>query len=137
MNTSVIYNVNFKTCCLQGRIMIHFSRSWHITQSLSSRSRSTCSRRISSTSSWSEFFLDLDLQWNKVVQNEGNKKSEYLQNYDKQLDMEKHPFILIITIYFINDCGLPLRTRNFFKSQWFKMPDLVRQSESLWSVAVL
>ena len=37
--------------------------------------------------------------------------------------MEKHSFILIITIYFIHyDCGLPLRTRIISKSQWFKMP---------------
>ena len=42
------------------------------------------------------------------------------------------------SIYFIHyDCGLPLRTRNFSLSQCFKMPDLVRQSGSLWSVAVL
>ena len=42
------------------------------------------------------------------------------------------------SIYFIHyDYGLPLRTCNFLKSQWFKMPDLVRQSESMWSVAVL
>ena len=46
------------------------------------------------------------------------KTQMYLQNYDIGLDMEKHPFILIITIYFIHyDCGLPLRTRIFFKSQ--------------------
>ena len=33
---------------------------------------------------------------------------------DLRMDMEKHPFILIITIYFIHyDCGLALRTRNF------------------------
>ena len=26
----------------------------------------------------------------------------YLQNYDEKLDMGKHPFILVITIYFIH-----------------------------------
>ena len=38
------------------------------------------------------------LQWSKVVQyaadsNKGNQKLEHIQNYDKRLDMEKHPFI--------------------------------------------
>ena len=47
------------------------------------------------------------LQWSKVVQyaadsNEGNQKLKHIQNYDKRLDMEKHPFILIITIQFIS-----------------------------------
>ena len=59
---------------------------------------------------------------------------------DLQLDMEKHSFISFITIYLIHydfDFGLSLRTCNFFKSQGFKMPNLVRQSESLWSIAVL
>ena len=42
------------------------------------------------------------------------------------------------SIYFIHyDCGLPLGTHNFLKSQWFKMHNLVWQSESLWSDAVL
>ena len=27
---------------------------------------------------------------------------KYLQNFDKRLDMGKHPFILVITIYFIH-----------------------------------
>ena len=74
-----------------------------------------------------------------ISRRETENPNTYLQNYVKRLDsMGKHPFILIITIYFIHyDCGLPLRTRIFFKSQWFKMPDLVRQSESLWSTAVL
>merc|ERR1719483_1030938 len=50
--------------------------------------------------------------------NEGNQKSKYLQKYVKRLDMGKHSFILVITIYYIHyDCGLPLRTRIFFKSQ--------------------
>ena len=48
-----------------------------------------------------------DLQWSKVVQyaadsNQGNQKLQHIQNYDKRLDMEKHPFILIITIQFIS-----------------------------------
>ena len=34
------------------------------------------------------------------------KKTEnpntYLQNFDKRLDMGKHPFILVITIYFLH-----------------------------------
>jgi hypothetical protein len=43
------------------------------------------------------------LQWSKVIQyaansNEENRKPKYLQNYDKRLDMGKHPFILVITI---------------------------------------
>ena len=33
---------------------------------------------------------------------EGNQKLKHIQNYDKRLDMEKHPFILIITIQFIS-----------------------------------
>ena len=32
---------------------------------------------------------------------------------------------------------LSLRIRIFLKSEWFKMSDIVGQSESLWSVAVL
>ena len=45
--------------------------------------------------------------WSKVIQyatnsNEENQKPKYLQNYDKRLDMGKHPFILVITIYFIH-----------------------------------
>ena len=41
------------------------------------------------------------IQWSKVVQhattsNEGNPKPRYLHKYVKRLDMEKHPFILII-----------------------------------------
>ena len=70
--------------------------------------------------------------------NEGNQKSKYLQNHVKRLDMGKHSFKLVITIYYIHcDDDLPLRIRIFFKSQWIKMPDLVRQSKSLWSIAVL
>ena len=47
------------------------------------------------------------LQRSKVVQyaansNQGNQKLEHIQNYDKRLDMEKHPIILIITIQFIS-----------------------------------
>ena len=47
------------------------------------------------------------LQWSKVIQyaansNEENRKPKYLQNFDKRLDMGKHPFILVITIYFIH-----------------------------------
>jgi hypothetical protein len=43
------------------------------------------------------------IQWSKVVQNattsnEGNPKPRYLQKYVKRLDIEKHPFILIIFI---------------------------------------
>ena len=32
--------------------------------------------------------------------NEENRKPKYLKKYDKRLDMGKHPFILVITIYF-------------------------------------
>ena len=31
-----------------------------------------------------------------------NQKLKHIKNYDKRLDMEKHPFILIITIQFIS-----------------------------------
>ena len=74
------------------------------------------------------------LQWSKVVQfaadsNEGNQKLKHIQNYDKRLDMEKHPFILIITVQFISyfihyDCGLLLRTHNFLSHSDSKCPIL-------------
>ena len=34
--------------------------------------------------------------------NEENGRPKYLQNYDERLDMGKHSFILVITIYFIH-----------------------------------
>ena len=36
-----------------------------------------------------------------MLQNEENRKPKYLKKYDKKLDMGKHPFISVITIYFI------------------------------------
>ena len=37
------------------------------------------------------------------LKNEENRKPKYLQNFDKKrLDMGKHPFILVIAIYFIH-----------------------------------
>ena len=43
--------------------------------------------------------MNKDLKVLENDSNEGNRKPKYLQNYDKRLDMEKHPFILIITHY--------------------------------------
>ena len=53
------------------------------------------------------FAMRYPVQWSKVIQyaansNEENRKPKYLQNFDKRLDMGKHPFILVITIYFIH-----------------------------------
>ena len=82
-------------------------------------------KRMTSSSSQSSWEAKVEmfrfyLQWSKVVQyaadsNEGNQKLTHIQNYDKWLDMEKHPFITIqfVSIYFIHyDCVLSLGTRN-------------------------
>ena len=49
------------------------------------------------------------LQWSKVIQyaairNEESGRPKYLQNKDKGMDMGKHTFILIITIYLLLTC---------------------------------
>ena len=42
------------------------------------------------------------------TENEENWKPKYIQNYDKRLDMGKHTFILIITIYLFLTCYLDI-----------------------------
>ena len=53
------------------------------------------------------------LQWSKVIQyaairNEESGRPKYLQNKDKGMDMGKHTFILIITIYLLLTCYLDI-----------------------------